>query len=116
MIQGKLNTDFEGMGFDFVTLSMRQGGHLNISEQYLTTVKHIDSTVNQYPLNQAGDELLLQHLVDLMPAFKQLLDNCDKVELDYLYLQYPGFHRLGAILEAMAIGIQNGDIEVPKDH
>jgi hypothetical protein len=46
--QGKLNADFEGMGFDFVTLSMHQGGHLNISEQYLTIVKHIDSTVNQY--------------------------------------------------------------------
>ena len=78
MTQGKLNADFEGMGFDFVTLSMRQGGNLNISEQYLNIVKYIDSTVNQYPLNQAGDEMLLQHLVDLMPAFKQLLDNWAK--------------------------------------
>ena len=89
---------------------------MNISEQYRGIVKQIDSTVNQYPLNQAGDERLLQNLFDLMPLFKQVLDNCDKVELDYLYLQYPGFHRMAVILEAMAMGIQNGDIDVPKDH
>ena len=111
-----INTYQERPTFHFVTFSTTQGGRLNISEQYLSIVKQIDSTVNQYPLNQVGDELLLQNLFDLMLPFKQVVDNCLKIELDYLYSQYPGFYRMAAILETMAIGIQCGDIEIPKDY
>lgn len=76
----------------------------------------IDEHVNQYPDNNIGNESLLRTLFDFMVPFKTVMDNCTHVELDYLYAQSPGFYRMASLLEAMAAGIQQGTIEVPKDH
>ncbi|WP_149027338.1 arylsulfatase [Shewanella psychrophila] len=35
---------------------------------------------------------------------------------DYLYAQFPGFYRMASLLEAMAEGIQRGDLEILKGH
>jgi hypothetical protein len=51
-----------------------------------------------------------------MEAFKRVLDSASKVQMDYIYLQYPGFFRFATWMELLAQGIADGVIEVPKDH
>ena len=81
---------------------------LEMSHQYKKIAEDIDRYVNQYPDNSIGDESLLRNLFELMIPFKTVIDNCTNVELDYLYVQFPGFYRMASLLEAMAEGIQRG--------
>lgn len=89
---------------------------LEISSQYKEIAKNIDEHVNKYPDSNIGDESLLRNLFELMIPFKTVIGNCNNVELDYLYTQFPGFYRMASLLEAMAEGIQRGDLEMLKGH
>ena len=94
----------------------RRSTTLEISCQYRQIAKNIDEHVNKYPDSDIGDESLLRNLFELMIPFKTVIDNCNNVELDYLYAQFPGFFRMASLLEAMAEGIQRGDLEMLKGH
>lgn len=51
-----------------------------------------------------------------MDAFKRVMDSTSKVQMDYIFLQYPGYFRFAKWMERLAQGIADGVIEVPKDH
>ena len=51
-----------------------------------------------------------------MDAYKRVMDGSTRAQMDYLYQQYDGFYRFAKLLEAIAQGIADGVIDVPKDH
>ena len=52
----------------------------------------------------------------IMEAFKRVMESASKVQMDYIFLQYPGYLRFAKWMERLAQGIADGVIEVPKDH
>lgn len=76
----------------------------------------IDKHVSQYPDTTLGSEHLLGTVYDYMDAFKLLIGSLTPVELDYVYLRYPGVYRLGLLLQVMAEGIDDGSISAPNNH
>jgi hypothetical protein len=78
--------------------------------------KFIHDHVCRFPDNDSGNEQLLRTIYDYMDGFKLILDSSDKLQLNWLCSQYPGFYRFSRILEIMAEGVADGTIEVPKDH
>lgn len=89
---------------------------MDLTAEQIQLATMIDAHVNKYPESPLGDEHLLTTTYDYMDAFKRILDSSTSVQMDYLCQQFAGFYRFGKLLEAMAEGIANGDIEVPKDH
>ncbi|HAT1615716.1 TPA: arylsulfatase [Raoultella ornithinolytica] len=51
-----------------------------------------------------------------MEAFKRVMDSASKIQMDYFFLQYPGYFRFAKWMERLAQGIADGVIEVPKEH
>jgi len=89
---------------------------IDLTAEQIQLATMIDAHVNRYPESQLGDEHLLRSTCDYMDAFKRIMDSSTPVQLDYLCQQYGGFYRFGKLLESLAQGIAEGDIEVPKDH
>lgn len=89
---------------------------MNLSAEQLQLAKLIDAHVRRYPDTATGDEQLLRTAYDYMDAFKRIMDSTTTVQMDDLSQQYPGFYRFGKLLESIAQGIVDGDINVPKDH
>lgn len=89
---------------------------MNLSAEQRQLAMLIDAHVNQYPDTELGDEQLLRTTYDYMDAFKRVMDSSSRVQMDYLYQQYAGFYRFAKLLEAIAEGIDEGAIDVPKDH
>ncbi|WP_277973467.1 arylsulfatase regulator [Pantoea agglomerans] len=87
---------------------------LTAEQQQLAKIVH--DYVCQFPPTEDGDAQLLQGCYDYMEAFKQVLDSSSKVQIDYIFLQYPGFFRFATWMELLAQGIADGVIEVPKGH
>ncbi len=76
----------------------------------------IDEHAQQFPVSTKGDVALLASVDDYMEAFKRVMDSSTGQEMVYIGQTYPGFYRMGKLLETMAEGIHNGDIDVPKGH
>ena len=60
------------------------------------------------------DVAIMAAMADHMPAFKQLMDTAGRDDMDELTRRFAGFYRYAKLLEALAAGIQSGDIEVPR--
>ena len=88
----------------------------DISKDILYLSKKINDHVQQFPDTAAGMERLLPTIYDYMTPFKSIMDSTTKVQMDLLCQQYPGLYRFGKLLEMIAGGIAEGNIEVPKDH
>ncbi|SFT93629.1 hypothetical protein SAMN05192562_103158 [Kosakonia arachidis] len=67
------------------------------------------------PLTEDGDAQLLQGCYDYMNTFKQAIDSASKVQMNYIFLQYPGYFRFTRWMEKLAQGIADRVIEVSKD-
>ena len=89
---------------------------MNLSAEQIHLVKQIDAHVRQYPDTASGNEQLLITIYDYMDAFKRIMKSSTRVHMDYLSRQYAGFYRFGKLLESIAQGIADGDIDVPEDH
>ena len=89
---------------------------MNLSVEQIHLAKLIDTHVRQYPDTVTGDEQLLRSAYDYMDAFRRIMDSATTDQMDYLSQQYPGFYRFGKLLETIAQGIADGDVDVPKDH
>lgn len=89
---------------------------MNIGADQLRLVKRIDSHVNKFPDNEAGNEQLLTTICDYMEPFKTVMDSTTQLQMDHLIQQYDGFYRFSKLLELMAQGIADGTIKVPQDH
>ena len=59
---------------------------------------------------------LLRSCYDYMEAFKRVMDSNSRIQMDYICQQYEGFYRFVKLMEALACGIADGSIDVPKDH
>lgn len=89
---------------------------MNLSAEQLHLARLIDAHVCQYPGTATGNEHLLRTSYEYMDAFKRIMDSTTTEQMNYLSQQYPGFCRFGKLLESIAQGIVDGDIDVPKDH
>jgi len=89
---------------------------MDLAAEQIQLATMIDAHVNRYPESQLGDEHLLRSTYDYMDAFKRIMDSSTPVQMDYLCQQYSGLYRFGKLLESLAQGIAEGDVEVPKDH
>ena len=89
---------------------------MDLTAEQIQLATMIDAHVNRYPESQQGDEHLLRSAYDYMDAFKRIMDSSTPVQMDYLCQQYGDLYRFGKLLESLAQGIAEGDVEVPKDH
>jgi len=87
---------------------------MNLTTEQIQLASLIDAHVSRYPDTGRGDEQLLVTLTDYLVAFKRILDSATPVQMDTLCQQYPGFYRLAMLLESLAQGIAEGEIEGPK--
>ena len=88
---------------------------INLSAEQVQLATLINAHVNRYPDTALGDEQLLQTAYDYMGAFKRIMDSSTSAQMDYLSQQYTGFYRFGKLLESLAQGIADGEIDVPND-
>ncbi|WP_334472115.1 arylsulfatase regulator [Arsenophonus sp. PmNCSU2021_1] len=87
---------------------------LTTEQQQLAKIVH--DYASRFPQTEDGDAQLLQGCYDYMDAFKRVMDSASKIQMDYIYLQYPRFFRFATWMERLAQGIADGVIEVPKNH
>lgn len=86
-----------------------------LTREHHEAARQIDAHVRQTLARENGDEELLLCLYDHMPAFKQILDAVAPGEMDALCEQSDGFYHFGKVLERIAQGIAEGDINVPDE-
>ena len=79
-----------------------------LSQSQIKTASEIDAEVVRL-LKRDGDEALLMGMLPLMGKFKPLMDNAEPGQLDLLCEQLPGFGHFAKLLEAMAMGIADGN-------
>ena len=84
-----------------------------LTQKHREAARQIDAHVRRILARKDGDEALLMSLYDHMPAFKEILDAAEPGETNVLYEQYDGFYQFGKVLERIAQGIADGDIDVP---
>lgn len=65
---------------------------LTAEQQQLAKIIH--DYACRFPPTEDGDAQLLQGCYDYMEAFKQVLDSSSKIQIDYIFLKYPGFFTL----------------------
>ncbi len=73
----------------------------------------IEKHVNKIISRGGGDEELLMSMADHMETYQRIMESTSQEELDELCHRYKGFYCFSKLLEAMAQGIQDGDISVP---
>ena len=89
---------------------------MDLTAEQIQLATMIDAHVNRYPESQLGYEHLLKSTYDYMDAFKRIMDSSTPVQMDYLCQQYTGLYRFGKLLESLAQGIADGNIEVHQNH
>ena len=77
--------------------------------------KTVHNYTCRFPLTEDGDAQLLQGCQDHMDAFKRVMDSVSKIQMDYIYLQYPEYFRFAKWMERLAQSIADGVFEMPKD-
>ncbi len=76
--------------------------------------KRIDGEVTKLLSTGANDRDIFTGMVHQMGDFRILLDAALPGEMDLLCAQYEGFHRYAKILEEVALGVEAGEINVPR--
>ena len=75
----------------------------------------IDAFVKTIEREGGGDiELLAASFPEQTTIFKEIMDTTTHEQMEALCEKYPGFYRFAKLLEAIAQGIQDGTIEVPR--
>lgn len=85
-----------------------------LTDKQVWTATKIDTRVRKLVAAGKDDVAIMMAMADHMPAFKELMDTAGRDDMDELARRFGGFHRYAKILEALAAGIQSGDIEVPR--
>ncbi|EZG77277.1 hypothetical protein BX85_01615 [Escherichia coli O26:H11 str. 2010C-5028] len=60
--------------------------------------------------------MTLSFFITVIPGYDKPQPPGCLLEMDYIFLQYPGYFRFAKWMERLAQGIADGVIEVPKDH
>ena len=89
---------------------------IELSAEQRQLAKIIHEYVCPFPLTELGDAQVLQSCYDYMDALKMIIDSSSDVQMRSICQQYSGFLRFAKLMEQLAQGIENGVIEVPKDH
>ena len=85
---------------------------MTITPEQVRLAERIDAKVNR--LAGSDDIALFMAMADDMPEFKGLMDAAGQTGMDELCRRFDGFYRYAKVLEAIAAGIESGDIEVPE--
>ena len=89
-------------------------GRVALTDKQNQLAQKIDGWVKGIEQRGDGDAAILQGMYDYMAPFKQIMDSSTSAQMDKLCAQYPGFYRFAMLLEDLARGIQNGEIDVPR--
>jgi hypothetical protein len=97
--------------------NMQQRKQSDTPSSHEPTRKHhqLAQKIHQWVTSTQDENELLVNMIDYMPLFKTVMDTANQHQMDALCEQYGGFYHFGLLLENLARGIRNGDIEVPKD-
>jgi hypothetical protein len=97
--------------------NMQQRKKSDMPSPHEPTRKHhqLAQNIHQWVTSTQDENDLLVNMIDYMPLFKTVMDTATQQQMDVLCEQYGGFYHFGMLLENLARGIRNGDIEVPKD-
>jgi hypothetical protein len=79
-----------------------------LSQPQINTASEINDEVERL-LKIDADEALLRGMLPLMGKFKPLMDDAKPGQLDLLCDQFLGFGHFAKLLEAMAMGIADGN-------
>jgi len=78
----------------------------------LTT--QIDTRMRKLLRSDRDAMAIMVAMADHMPAFRNLIDTAQPEDLNELARRFPGFHEYAEVLEAVAAGIQSGEIDVSQ--
>jgi hypothetical protein len=81
-----------------------------LSQSQINTASEINIEVVRL-LKLDGDEALLMGMLPLIGKFKPLMDDAKPGQLDLLCDQFIGFGHFSKSLEAMAMGIEDGNFD-----
>jgi hypothetical protein len=85
-----------------------------LTKEQLRLARSIDKYVND-TMGKGGDDAdILRGMHSYMGTFKQVMDMSSEKEMLRLCQQYDGFYRFAKLLEALAGGIADGEIQVPR--
>jgi hypothetical protein len=86
----------------------------SLTAQQKKVIISVDRHVKAIFKKGGNEETLLVEMLDFMPAIKTILDVVPKKELELCFSEYDGFYCYIKLLEKLASGIANGDIQVPS--
>ncbi len=86
----------------------------SMTAEQLQIASTIDARMRAVERPGANAVVIIGEMFDYMPSFKQLIDTTTPSEMDDLCDRFEGFYRYAKILEALADGIESGDIPVPE--
>lgn len=81
-----------------------------LTQEQIESARAIDAEVTRL-LKLDGDEALLMGMLPLLGKFKPLMDDAQPGQLDMLCEQFPSFGHFAKLLEAMAMGIADGNFD-----
>lgn len=84
-----------------------------LTEHHLHHAALIDDFVKAIFERGGNEEDVLRNMIGYMPSFKTLLDSTTSTQMDELCQRFDGFYVFASMLEAMATGIAEGEIDVP---
>jgi len=85
-----------------------------IAEQRAIAKQLHDKIIELLQAGISDDLMLMVHMTPEMHLFKRLMDISDKGGVSDLCDAYPGLYRFAKLLEIVAVGIQSGEIQVPR--
>ena len=85
-----------------------------LTTQHVWTATKIDTRMRKLLRSDKDAMAIMVAMADHMPAFRELIDTTQPEDLDELARRFLGFHEYAEVLEAVAAGIQSGEIDVPQ--
>ena len=85
-----------------------------LTAEQLQITSRIDARVHALVRGGGDDLTVFVDMADDMPGFKRLPDTAHPGDMDTLAARFSGFSHDTMILERVAVGIQSGEITVPK--
>lgn len=86
---------------------------MSITSKHVNIALEIDTKFTALEHKGCDNAVLFVEMSDLMPKFKNLMDELTENDFAQLTMQFQGFYRFGIFLEWVASQLESGVINVP---
>ena len=86
---------------------------MSVTSENINIALEIDKKFTELEQRGCDNAIIFVEMSDLMPKFKNLMDELTENDFAQLTLQFGGFYRFGIFLEWVASKLESGVIIVP---